>query len=103
MWQEITGAANTFTPINLWDIELHTAGATTLKVPNTHNTLLLVQEGELLVNGTSVNAGNLIQFDAPTPVTALTEQAQQYTGYRYIELHYPATENDEQAPVKFYY
>ena len=32
-WQEITGAANTFTPINLWDIELHTAGATTLKVP----------------------------------------------------------------------
>ena len=98
-WQEITGAANTFTPINLWDIELHTAGATTLKVPNTHNTLLLVQEGELLVNGTSVSAGNLIQFDAPTQHRT-DGQAQQKPSTDNIELHYPATENDEQAPVK---
>lgn len=98
-WQEITGAANTFTPINLWNIELDTAGATTLKVPNTHNTLLLVQEGELLVNGTSVSAGNLIQFDAPTQHRT-DGQAEQKLTTDAIELHYPATENSEQAPVK---
>ncbi len=67
-WHGLTGAATTFTPINLWDIELHTMGTTTLQIPSTHNTLLLVQEGTLLVNGVSVSAGRLIQFAAPVPV-----------------------------------
>jgi len=64
-WQGTIGAATTFTPINVWDIELHTSGKAMLHVPNLHNTLLLVQEGALLVNGTPVNAGHLIQFEAP--------------------------------------
>ncbi|GAF61132.1 pirin-like protein YhhW, possibly qercetin 2,3-dioxygenase activity [Psychrobacter sp. JCM 18903] len=68
-------------------------------MPNTHNTLLLVQEGELLVNGTSVSAGNLIQFDAPTQHRT-DGQAQQTLATDNIELHYPATENGKQAPVK---
>lgn len=64
-WHGIAGAATTFTPVNMWDIELHTAGTTTLQVPKTHNTLLLVQEGQILVNGTAVSAGSLIEFSAP--------------------------------------
>ena len=104
-WQGITGAASTFTPINVWDIKLHTTGSTTLHAPNTHNTLLLVQEGELLVNGTSVIAGNLIQFDAPSqsktdpknaPISeALIQESDT------IELHYPASTTAEPStPVK---
>lgn len=100
-YQAITGAASTFTPINVWDIELHTAGTTTLQVPSTHNTLLLVQEGELLVNGTSVDAGHLIQFDAPTQHCTDT-QSQQKLATDTIELQYPATTTDGQIlqPVK---
>ena len=44
-WQDTTGAASTFTPINMWDIELHSAGSTTMQVPNSHNVMILVQEG----------------------------------------------------------
>lgn len=99
-WQDVTGIASTFTPINVWDIELHTAGSTTLRVPNSHNTLLLIQEGELLVNGTSVSAGNLIQFDAPTQTSTQNKPAA-YSTTDTIELHYPTpTANDELKLVK---
>ena len=65
-WQDTKGAASTFTPINMWNIALHSAGSTTLQVPNNHNIMILVQEGTLLVNDKSVSAGSLIQFTAPT-------------------------------------
>lgn len=119
-WQGITGAASTFTPINMWDIELHTAGSTTLHTPNTHNTLLLVQEGELLVNGTPVVAGNLIQFEAPAQDNLDQDNTAQNSANQdnvdpqdtstsdtaipatdTIELHYPASSTaDPLAPVK---
>ncbi|WP_435979736.1 pirin family protein [Psychrobacter sp. DM4] len=56
------GIASTFTPINLWDIELDSEGSTTLHVPSTHNVMILVQQGELLINGMLVDAGKLVQF-----------------------------------------
>lgn len=59
------GAADTFSAINMWNIELHAFGTATLQVPSTHNAMLLVQEGRLLINGTPINAGNLIQFADP--------------------------------------
>ncbi|MBK3393514.1 pirin family protein [Psychrobacter sp. M9-54-1] len=65
-WQDTKGAASTFTPINMWNIALHSAGSTTLQVPSNHNIMILVQEGTLLVNDKSVSAGSLIQFTAPT-------------------------------------
>lgn len=104
-WQGVMGAASTFTPINVWDIELHTAGSTTLHAPSTHNTLLLVQEGELLVNGTPVVAGNLIQFEAPTHrhVDSQNGQASDASipATDTIELHYSASNAAEPlAPVK---
>ncbi|MGO2279067.1 pirin family protein [Psychrobacter sp. AOP7-D1-21] len=99
-WHGISGAATTFTPVNMWDIELHTAGSTTLQVPQTHNTLLLVQEGQVLVNGTAASAGSLIEFSAPTPahVDAQTEHSS-LPATDTIELTYPAT-TDEDTPIK---
>ncbi|BFM01653.1 hypothetical protein Psyaliredsea_03000 [Psychrobacter alimentarius] len=94
-WHGITGAVSTFTPVNVWDIELHTSGTATLHVPNLHNTLLLVQEGELLVNGTAVNAGSLIQFEAPSEQNSHTAIPSTDT----IELRYQPSD-ESSAPVK---
>jgi len=99
-WHGITGAATTFTPINLWDIELHTAGTTSLQVPKTHNTLLLIQEGQILINGTLVNAGNLIQFSAPIRNHVGTQsEHSSLPATDTIELTYPAT-TTEATPIK---
>ena len=112
-WHGITGAVSTFTPVNVWDIELHTSGKATLHVPNLHNTLLLVQEGELLVNGTVVNAGSLIQFEAPSDQNVHTQgnqvqskqtESEQNTHTAIpstdtIELRYQ-TSDESSAPVK---
>ncbi|MGO2387033.1 MAG: pirin family protein [Psychrobacter sp.] len=99
-WHGISGAATTFTPVNMWDIELHTAGTTTLQVPKTHNTLLLVQEGQALVNGTAASAGSLIEFSAPIQdhVDTQTEHSS-LPATDTIELTYPAT-TDEDTPIK---
>ncbi|MGM8901122.1 pirin family protein, partial [Psychrobacter sp. 1Y4] len=94
-WHGVTGSAVTFTPVNLWDIALHTAGTTTLQVPCTHNTLLLVQEGQVLVNGTSIDAGNLIQFAAPTKPSVDSQPVPlSDAATDTIELTY-STDNDE--------
>ena len=92
-WQNTSGAASTFTAINMWDIALHSAGSTTLQVPSTHNVMLLVQEGELLINNTPVAAGSLIQFAAPTQI-----EHEPTPSHDTIELNFPTTATDGQAP-----
>ncbi len=95
-WHGITGAATTFTPVNMWDIELHKAGTTTLQVPKTHNTLLLVQEGQVLVNGTAISAGSLIEFSAPIQANVGTQPEHPSSPITdTIELTYPATTDDD--------
>jgi len=104
-WQDTTGAASTFTPINMWDIALHSAGSTTLQVPNSHNVMILVQEGTLLINDTPVSAGSLIQFATPTDtdtdsdsdINAANEQSATQVSDS-IKLTYPKLSDDEQAP-----
>ncbi|WP_413519232.1 pirin family protein [Psychrobacter glacincola] len=91
-WQSTSGAASTFTAINMWDIALHSAGSTTLQVPSTHNVMLLVQEGELLINNTPVAAGSLIQFAAPTQI-----EHEPTPSHDTIELNFPTTATDGQA------
>ena len=98
-WQDTIGAANTFTAINLWDIELHSAGLTTLHVPSTHNVIILVQEGKLLINDMPVSAGNLIQFTAPIDGEKnSTDEAPVTLNSDTIELTYPKVSSDEQTP-----
>ena len=103
-WQDTTGMASTFTPINMWDIALHSAGSTTLQVPNSHNVMILVQEGALLINDILVSAGSLIQFTAPTDsdINAANEPAATQVSDS-IKLTYPKlsdhkSSNDKQAP-----
>ena len=50
------GPANTFTPINLWDVDLRAGKSAEFPLPDGHTTTFLVLSGEVVVNGDS-NAG----------------------------------------------
>lgn len=48
------GAASTFTPINLWDVRLNAGGKYEFTIPESHNLLLLVQDGTVQINGDNI-------------------------------------------------
>ena len=57
------GPAKTFTPINLWDVNLRANQAVELPLPDGHTTTLLVVNGEVVVNGqTAAGEGDLAIF-----------------------------------------
>lgn len=68
-YQDKKGAAKTFTPINVWDIELLASGEVDLDIPASQTLLILVQEGTVQINGTEVTAGSLVRFESPKPST----------------------------------
>jgi redox-sensitive bicupin YhaK (pirin superfamily) len=57
------GPAKTFTPINVWDLQLSSSGETELTVPDGHTAMLVVQSGELLINSTPVKTAELALLD----------------------------------------
>ena len=68
-----SGAAQTYTPVNLFDIKLKKSATVKTSIPATHNTALLVIEGNVTINGTQVeehgfvlfkNEGEAIQIEA---------------------------------------
>jgi len=59
----LSGAASTFTDVNLFDIHLNPGGRLTTKIPETHNTLLLVVNGKMTVNGETVEEHEFILFE----------------------------------------
>ncbi len=56
------GPATTFTPVNMFDIRLNNGGNLATKIPVTHNTVLLVVEGEVTVNGEKAGQHDLVLF-----------------------------------------
>lgn len=54
------GPAETYTPMNVWDVRLNAGKSANLPQPEGWTTLLLVQEGELNVNGQAVHAGQFV-------------------------------------------
>ncbi len=57
------GPARTFTPINLWDLQLKKSIAINLIVPIGHTTVLIVQRGAITANDASMRAIELAPFD----------------------------------------
>jgi redox-sensitive bicupin YhaK (pirin superfamily) len=49
---EAKGPANTFTPINVWDVRLNRDADVTLDLPDGHTAMLVVLGGHVAVNGT---------------------------------------------------
>ncbi|HEY2509772.1 MAG TPA: pirin family protein [Polyangiaceae bacterium] len=59
----VRGPAKTFTPINLWDIQLNARGVLDASFPARQNTGFLVLEGKVVVNGkTEASSGQLVLF-----------------------------------------
>jgi redox-sensitive bicupin YhaK (pirin superfamily) len=56
------GPAKTFTPINLWDVNLGAGKSTELPLPNGHTTTFLVLSGEVEVDGKKAVEGDLAIF-----------------------------------------
>ncbi len=50
------GPAQTFTPINLWDVQLNADRSTTINVPDGHVCVLVVQQGCVKVDDTTLDA-----------------------------------------------
>ncbi len=57
------GTARPFSPLNLWDTRLQTGASHTFGVPDSHNLLILVLDGEILVNEQLVKPSQLVTFE----------------------------------------
>ncbi|OCP16311.1 pirin family protein [Ensifer sp. LC163] len=76
-----TGPAQTFTPINLWDLRLKQGGSLALDLPEGHSVGLAVLHGTVLVNGSDLigeaqfgligREGGAITLDASSDATVL--------------------------------
>ncbi len=62
-FQQTRGAARTFTPINVWDLQLNAQGAVDLQIPSGHTSLLIVQQGTVKVNDQLLNSVELAAFE----------------------------------------
>lgn len=56
------GAATTFTPVNLFDIKLKAGAELDFTTPITHNTTLLVINGDITVNGEKAGQHDFVMF-----------------------------------------
>ena len=63
-YQDHTGPARTYTPMNVWDVRLKRGKVTELPLPEGWNTALAVLHGKISVNGSSlVQAAQLVSLD----------------------------------------
>lgn len=61
--QGARGPASTFTPINVWDVQLTAGGVLDAQVPEGHTAIAIVQSGQATVNGQLAQAVELVQFE----------------------------------------
>ncbi|MDO5050269.1 MAG: pirin family protein, partial [Moraxella equi] len=57
------GAASTFSPVNMWDVRLNAGGEHRFAIPESHNLVVLVLDGEIVVNDTeNARPAELVTF-----------------------------------------
>lgn len=71
-FRETPGPAETFTPINLWDVQLRKSASVQLEIPEGQTTLVVLQSGQVSVNGNELNPGELAQLDRQTGALELS-------------------------------
>lgn len=59
----VKGPAQTYTPVNLFDIRLNKSGEVSFPVPEDHNTALLVIDGAIDVNGQTAPRHSFVLFE----------------------------------------
>lgn len=76
-----TGAAKSFTPMNVWDLRLSAGGLSTFTLPDGWNAMLAILHGTVLINGSEIanemqlvvldNTGQTVSIEARSEVTIL--------------------------------
>lgn len=61
-YREVTGPANTHSPINMMNVKLREGSLAEFSFPAHYNTLVLVIRGGIRVNGTEVKTDHLLKF-----------------------------------------
>jgi len=61
-YQGVRGPAHTFTPINLWQVQLEPGGSVDMAFPESENAAVFVLEGEATANGSTGGSGQLVLF-----------------------------------------
>lgn len=62
-FNDVTGPAETYSPVNLFDIKMKEGGEITTSVSESHNTALLVINGIIEVNGEEVREHDFVLFE----------------------------------------
>lgn len=62
-FQGVRGPAETFTPLNLFDVTLHPQGKVEFSFPETENTSVMVMEGEVWINGRAAHPEDFVLFE----------------------------------------
>lgn len=64
-FEETQGAADTFTPMNIWDMVINPQHIVRIKVPNTHSLSMVILRGNATFNQKdNASAGELVRFDS---------------------------------------
>ncbi len=58
-----TGPASTFTPVNVWDLQLAAQGKAEIEVPDGHTCVVIVHRGGVRINSEAAKAVELIHFE----------------------------------------
>ncbi|WP_121021352.1 pirin family protein [Helicobacter vulpis] len=58
----VAGVAHTFSPINMWDVRMHADKNYVFGVPESHNLVILVLEGNVCIGERTITAGHLVSF-----------------------------------------
>jgi redox-sensitive bicupin YhaK (pirin superfamily) len=66
------GPAKTFSPVNLWDLQLSASANVELKVPAGHTAVVFVLSGQLDIGGTQVGTAELAVLDPDGDTLSLT-------------------------------
>ena len=76
-FRDVKGPASTFSSINVWDGQLKAEHSEHIHVPMSHTVLVVVLEGELLINGTQkVQDSSIVLFEQNDDPTLLLEATQ---------------------------
>jgi redox-sensitive bicupin YhaK (pirin superfamily) len=62
-FQGTRGPAMTFTPLNVWDLQLNPGRLTSVQLPPGHTALVIVQSGTVLVNDHPIKGVELVSLD----------------------------------------
>ena len=63
-YQEMLGAAQTFTEMNVWDMVLNANSSVQLNIPANHQLSMVILRGQVRFNGSEqANAGELVSFE----------------------------------------